>query len=211
MSRFKGVATAGAFIVALGMGTGVAEAQFQRKIYTVKFLCGEKEEITASGLVREGPVKPGNYQTAINIHNPTANSTVILKRVLLLYDDTAPPTVFEQQEPPGAFRIFALPPRWGFEVDCPDIRQDLLGMAAGPPYTFLKGYITIETFLNQNKLDVVGAYTSHGFRILGGMCSVTPGPCLVNSDCPPGETCDLRKEPTGFSEDIERFEAVLLP
>ncbi len=95
MSRFKIVA---AVAVALGLCTGVAEAQFQRQVYTVKFLCGEIEEDTAAGTVREGPVKPGNYQTAINIHNPTFNSTFIVKRVLLLYDDTNPPTVFEQPE-----------------------------------------------------------------------------------------------------------------
>ena len=92
-----------------------------------------------------------------------------------------------------------------------DIRQDLLGLPPGPPYTFLKGYITIETFLLPNKLDVVAAYTSHGLKVLGLACSGGGLPCVVDSDCPLAETCDPRTEPFGFSEEIERVEAVLIP
>lgn len=258
MNGFRAIAlTAAAAVVVVGFAVTPAKAQ-QRKVYAVKFLCGEYEEdnaaasslCTGAGVPfpcctglgtgtcrREGPVKPGNYQTAINIHNPTFFPTFILKRAVLMFDEANPPAGFELPMPPGPFNFILLNSRWGVEIDCGDIRQVLLSQAPGPPFTFLKGYVVLETFLVQNKLDVVAAYTSHGF-VTEGVCSgpgiLGPG-CDSDADCPTGAGCrDMNGEclsagtpwpcctgagvgvcrtkiPTGFSTDVERVEPVLIP
>ena len=48
----------------------VAAAEKTTEVYAVELLCGEYQPGATEGIVREGAVKPANYQTAINIHNP---------------------------------------------------------------------------------------------------------------------------------------------
>ena len=120
----------------------------------------------AAGQVREGPVKPGNYQTAINIHNLELTPVFFTKRAILMYDSTNPPTAFEVPVPPHPLKTVQLPPRWGMEIDCPDIRAVLLGLPIGPPpFPFIKGWVVLETFQSVQDLNVTAAYTTHGFRI----------------------------------------------
>src|SRR5205807_1344407 len=61
--------------------------------YAVKFTCGEfgKSIPPTAADNPEGPVKPGDYQTVINIHNPAASVAVtFFKKAVLLYKGTAP-------------------------------------------------------------------------------------------------------------------------
>ena len=148
-------------------------------VYAVKFLCGEYQpQADPTGRVREGPVKPGNYQTAINIHNPNPRTVKFVKKAVLMFDSTPstdppPSDEFEVPMPPGHKVTAALEPDWGMEIDCPDIRTVLLGPEVPgdplpqPPPFFIKGWVVIEVPSTPGKgtkiLDVVAAYPSHGF------------------------------------------------
>jgi hypothetical protein len=247
MSRFQAVASAlvvpVALLAVLSQGVGDAEAQKVRKVYSAKFMCGEFQPVgvcvtgpigapcqsdadcfdpTGPSIceVREGPVKPGNYQTAINVVNPTRKRVSFIKKAVLLYDMTRPslPDEFEVPRPPGRRVKARLDENWGMEIDCPDIRQVLLGQQVPPdagPLPFIKGFVEIEVFKRRHALDVVAAYTTHGFTGAEAVCSA-PGtaldglpcdptdpndPCVVDPDatCIPGDI-----EPEGFSIDVEK-------
>ena len=251
MSRFKAIASALAIPIALGValssGVGDAEAQAnkQRKVYSAKFLCGEFQPagFCVSGNpgancqtdadcfgplgpgvcdVREGPVKPGNYQTAINIVNPTRMPINFLKKAVLLYDRRNPPLPgeFETPKPPGPLFDAFLEENWGMEIDCPDIREVLLNLLPPPtgpgPPSFIKGFVVIEVFNTNDKLDIVAAYTSHGFTGGGGVCSLDGSACDPADPLDPcislGGVCDpVPVVEEGFSIDVEKIEATITP
>jgi hypothetical protein len=160
-----------ALLAVLCLGVDPVEGQAllqQRTVYSAKFLCGEYRPDPA--LLREGPVKPGNYQTAINIVNPTRTPFAFVKKAVLLFDSfdpaffNSPP---ETPRPPGQrFQVF-LEENWGLEIDCDDIRTVLVGrpVPPGTPAPFLKGFVVLETFQAGHILDVVAAYTSHTFTV----------------------------------------------
>ena len=160
-----------------------------RLVYSAKFLCGSYEGglINSDGTLREGPVKPGNYQTAINVHNPQSTGLDFQKKAILLFDSSNPPQIFEQPFPPAPFVGASLNANWGLEIDCDDIRNVLLGPPPVPPLPvlpFIKGWVVIELPASfQSRLDVTAAYTSHGFTVDANGITV----------------------PTGFSEDIEQI------
>lgn len=232
MTRLKSIASAlvvpVAVIGVLTLGVNPTEAQggaVKRTVYSVKFLCGEFQPDPNLDPERgEGPVKPGNYQTAINIHNPTQAPIVFVKSAVLLFSNdpanpVPPPGTFELPLPPGNLFSVQLPERWGLEIDCPDIRQVLLGLPpqdpALPP-VFLKGYVVLETFGAREQLDVVAVYTTHGFTPqFGDVCSL-PGSPLDGLPCDPADPNDpcianggacvstvVGKVEEGFSTDIE--------
>ncbi len=146
------------------MATTEAAAQFPfrfRWVYSAKFLCGELQRMDL-----EGPVQPGSYATAINVHNPHAHDVALHKKAILLYDGRHPEQAVERPIPPVRSErpvIKNLGPDWGLEIDCRDIRERLLQGGPnepGPPApTFIKGWVVIETF-SDNPLDVVAVYTT---------------------------------------------------
>lgn len=124
----------------------VVQAQ-QLVEYAVKFVCG----VPGIEAQREA-VKPGNYATAINIHNPNP-------------DPAAPPVVFAKkavqafpqgfdQHPPSDPKTEQLRSDFALEVDCQNI-SDLLG--GPPPPAFMKGFLVI---MSPAELDVVAVYTA---------------------------------------------------
>lgn len=125
-----------------------------RYVYAAKFLCGEwppQERF-------EGPVQPGRYSTAINVHNPNGHPLDIRKKAILLFDGSRPQDALERPIPPARTEdpvLRQLGPDWGLEIDCRDIRETLLGGAQG---SFIKGWVVIET-LSDAPLDVVAVYT----------------------------------------------------
>jgi hypothetical protein len=136
---------------------------FFRYVYAAKFLCGELKSGPASK--GEGPVEPGSYATAINVHNPHGFRVGIRKKAILLYDGSHPEHAVERPTPPvhrECAVIKELGPDWGLEIDCRDIREVLLTNASGqsgpPAPTFIKGWVVIET-LSDVSLDVVAVYT----------------------------------------------------
>ncbi len=176
--------TLGALLLALSgiySGNGIkaltvatAQIQSQKDVYAAKFLCGNflpKVGIPeADGL--EWPVKPGNYFTTINLHNPNTGTLSFQKKAVLLYRADKPGDL-EQPMPPSPLISASLNGDWGLEIDCTDIRKQLLGGAVSPP-TFIEGWVVIEVKSNQlhqtipPPLDVTGVYTGHGWNLQSG-------------------------------------------
>jgi len=144
----------------------------QTDVYAAKFLCGSFLPHPQPGSGFEGPVKPGNYQTAINVHNPNGSLLAFKKKAVLLFRaDQQPSSIgHEIPMPPGQRVAAALEPDWGLEIDCQDIRVNLLKLPAST--TFIKGFVVIEVSGSHKTvppLDVVAAYTAHGFTDPSGI------------------------------------------
>lgn len=106
--------------------------------YAVKFVCGKQD-----GNI----LAPGSYWTAINVHNPSADSVVFRFKAAL----TAPNL---EQGPISKFHRAKLGPDGALEIDCDDVRR-LFDMEKG----FAKGFIVIQS---PSELDVVAVYTASG-------------------------------------------------
>jgi hypothetical protein len=134
--------------------------------YAAKFLCGQfrlDPEAEERGV--EGPVKPGNYTTTINVHNPHPERPVtFLKKAVLLFGGPRPepPEQFERPARPGVKVPVDLPADNGMEIDCTDIRKVLLRGRVEAPL-FIKGWVVIETSAPWS-LDVEAVYTAHTFQ-----------------------------------------------
>jgi hypothetical protein len=134
--------------------------------YAAKFLCGRfRPGPDAEERGVEGPVKPGNYTTTINVHNPHPGQTVhFQKKGVLLFGGPRPepPEELERPAPPGPTFPVQLPPDHGMEIDCNDIRKVLLQGKVQAPL-FIKGWVVIQTWVPW-PLDVEAVYTAHTFQ-----------------------------------------------
>jgi len=242
MRRLRAIASALAVPVALigllCLGTDQALAQNTvRTVYSAKFLCGAFGNNAAGTTGGEGVVKPGNYLTAINLVNPNNTTISFVKKAVLLYDSFDPnfnqPGVHEVPRRPGNKFQLTLLPNWGAEIDCADIREVLLCPVAGgcppplpgTPLPFIKGFVVLETVQPSNQvfkpLDVVAAYTSHGFTpsiicdspgtiYHGQPCAAPPAfdPCTASGV---GVCTFVPSGSEGFSIDIEKILGVRAP
>lgn len=105
--------------------------------YAVKFVCGKSAE---------GIVAPGQYFTAINVHNPTKDSVEFGKKIAVALP--------EKPGPVSRMSNAKLGPDEALEIDCPDIFRRTHSTAG-----FLKGFVIIESKV---ELDVVAVYTAAG-------------------------------------------------
>jgi hypothetical protein len=152
--------------------------------YAAKFACGEfgKTLPASSTDVPEGPVVPGYYQTAINVHNPDNTPVNFQKKAVLMYSGTQPTTEtnFEAPLPPGNLIQTELPPDYGMLIDCQDIRAMLLPKAAKAP-TFIEGYVIIQVPNSSTsnpqgaQLDVTGLLTGNGYNCSAGAACIREG------------------------------------
>jgi hypothetical protein len=148
------------------MATEAQSAIFLPRItvYAAKFLCGEFGRESTGPEKVEGPVKPGNYATAINLHNPHPSKSIFFrKKAVLLFAGSKPDPSQELERPlpPGPIISAELRPDWGMEIDGLDIRKRLLPNAPEAP-VFIKGWVVLETFAPW-PLDVEAVYTGHTF------------------------------------------------
>ena len=124
-------------------------------VYSVKFICGVQSANPNLHLPSEPPVKPGNYATAVNIHNFHQNQrAVILKRAVIANPENQPPGQI------SPFRQVLLGPGQAFEIDCSDI-VTLFGALPTPLPPFIKGFVELRG-LPPNPfptLSVTGVYT----------------------------------------------------
>jgi hypothetical protein len=166
-----------AAVLAGGMGATAASGAFSHAgaagaaaaapfIYSVKIVCGDfgKGLDPNAPEVPEGPVKPGDYQTLINIHNPNSVAAQFTKKAVLVFAGNAPvqETQFETPMPPGSIVTPApLGPDFGMSIDCQDLRKVLLP-GAPPAPTFVDGWVEL---LSPVALDVEAVYTAHGFNL----------------------------------------------
>jgi hypothetical protein len=134
-------------------------------VYAVKFVCGS---FLPNGIDEaDWPVKPGNYLTAINVHNPNRTPIFYRKKAVLLYRADKPPAP-EEPQPPGELYPVELGPDWGVEVDCNEIRRKLIRGGVPSPI-FIKGFVVFEVPGNPPlPLDVTAVYTSHGWELVDG-------------------------------------------
>jgi CARDB len=140
MIRERSSPAGGALLTAftgLSLLAVAALAQMPQSQYAVKFICGKSE-----GTV----VAPGQYFTAINVHNPNEAALAFRKKFAVALPGERPGRVSQ-------FFDARLGPDQAFEIDCPDIlrRLDMNG--------FVKGFAVIES---PQELDVVAVYTAAG-------------------------------------------------
>jgi hypothetical protein len=109
--------------------------QRQKYEYAVKFVCGRPEVPV---------VAPGEYFTAINVHNPGTLPAVLLKKIAVALPG-------ERSGPVSRFFEAQLRPDEALEIDCPDILQH--AQARG----FLKGFVVIQSL---SELDIVAVYSA---------------------------------------------------
>jgi hypothetical protein len=118
--------------------------------YSVKYVCG-----VPTVEAQRDAVKPGNYATAINIHNPNQNPntppTQFTKHAVRALPEDMTPL------PPGPPVSEVLPPDFAMEVDCQNIR-DLLHLPHD--MTFIKGFVVIIEPSGMTPLDVIGVYSA---------------------------------------------------
>jgi hypothetical protein len=126
-------------------------------VYSVKFICGVQSAISTLRPPSEPPVKPGNYATAINIHNYHLDQIAnIVKTAVIANPENA--RSLGQISPP---RTFTLPPGRAFEVDCSDIVA-LFGTVTPPLPAFIKGFVELRAPSGSllPLLSVTGVYTA---------------------------------------------------
>ena len=108
--------------------------------YAVKFVCGRMEASEKPN----GPVVPGVYATAVNVHNPGGRIRIDRKVAL------APPLI------PGEisdYRSATLDYDQAVEFGCGEI----LAQLKEPPKEFVTGFLVIHS---PTQLDVVSVYTA---------------------------------------------------
>src|SRR5262249_13165095 len=130
--------------------------------YAAKFVCGLSPQTTLSA-PKEPIVKPGNYATVINIHNPNATPVGILKKVALAAPERFPGT--QLITPTMRFRD-NLPSDHAMSVDCTEIVNLLTQNGTPPASTFIEGFLVIDAIglasagVNLPELDVVTVSTT---------------------------------------------------
>lgn len=144
-----------AIVLLLGSTSALAQTQIRLTEYSAKFLCGVSEGKEPGS----SPVRPGVYETSINVHNPQLPtnplpSVLFLKKVVLALPEGKEPV------PPSAFRRDVLKADFAEQVDCRIIRE-MLGPAGTAP--FIEGFVVLivlpSPLITPHELDVVGVYT----------------------------------------------------
>lgn len=153
--NLRRVVAVAATILIGGSAAAFAQSRIQFVEYSAKFLCGVVEEKEPGAF----PVRPGLYETSINIHNPQLPvsplpSVTFVKKVVLA------PREGDKPVRPSAFRRDILQADFAEHVDCKVIRA-MLGAAGGAP--FVEGFVVLITIPSPptvtHELDVVGVYT----------------------------------------------------
>src|SRR5215813_4371084 len=144
-----------ALVLTLSSVSALAQTPVRFTEYSAKFLCGVVDTKEAGSAA----VRPGVYETTINIHNPQLPtnpppSVLFAKKAVL-----APPEG-EKPVPPSKFRVDKLQADFAEQVDCKIIR-DMLGPAGAAPFIegFLVLYVVGVPLSVSHELDVVGVYT----------------------------------------------------
>ena len=113
--------------------------------YAVKLVCGV---LHPTDKAPRHPLPPGQYFTAVNIHNPSrCDSVTFLWKVAVGLPAPHVGTV-------SPFADVTLGPDEAVEIDCPNVMEQL-GRAGTRPPEFVKGWVVIET---PAELDVVAVY-----------------------------------------------------
>jgi hypothetical protein len=150
MTLWRGVLAT--IVLLLGSASAFAQVPVRFVEYSAKFLCGDAKEPGAAA------VRPGTYETSINIHNPelpgTQQSVIFVKKAVRAPREGEEPFKF------GRFGLDKLPADFAEQVDCKIIRSLLDPSALAP---FIEGFVVLIVFpsplTTPHELDVVGVYT----------------------------------------------------
>jgi hypothetical protein len=169
-----------AFVAALAaIPSGAAYAQCPSSqgvvpglcVYSVKFVCGLQQPNPQLIPPSETPVKPGNYATAVNLHNFHNNRDVVIRKKAVIANS-------ENQQPGliSPFKTLVLIPDQALEIDCPDIVALLSASGTSLP-PFIKGFVEIQS---SQTLSVTGVYTAEPCvpSPVPGVCA--PGPVSIS-------------------------------
>jgi Concanavalin A-like lectin/glucanases superfamily/CARDB len=118
------------------------EAQTRESQYAAKFVCG-----VSPGSI----VAPGNYFTAINVHNPNAGTVTYKKKFAVAVPGKPGPIRWQPDQ--------TLRSDEALEIDCPEILNGISTTAAVAAPRFAKGFVVLES---PSELDVVAVYTAAG-------------------------------------------------
>lgn len=112
--------------------------QFTLFLYAAKFVCGKSNERTVS---------PGQYFTAINVHNASPTTEVrYIKRFAIALPEERPGKLSE-------FVVGTIPADHAMGIDCDNIYKH----TNTPPGQFLEGYALLYSL---GELDVVSVHTA---------------------------------------------------
>jgi len=133
--------------------------------FAAKFVCGEQPADQAGQPIAGEPaVKPGNYATEINIHNPHYLGPIQIRhKALLLVDRGVPVGRAPATAKPGAFSpLLALPDDGATMIDCNGI-WNLLNPGTTPPtpMPLMIGYLVVVSPANLDVVDVTTATTAN--------------------------------------------------
>lgn len=115
--------------------------------YAAKVVCGRMLASPAGAPAT--PVAPGQYWTAVNIHNPSKCEAARF-RWKVTVGNTADPG---RPGPVTAYRAVVLEPDRTLELDC----RQITSAFPTPPTGLIKGYVVIESDI---ELDVVAVYST---------------------------------------------------
>jgi len=126
--------------------------------YAVKFVCGNSDLESPQPYFKDA-VAPGDYFTAINIHNPTESDISFRYKVVVAFSNNPPPPSMSVSE----FSYRRLGPDGALEIDCPEITDIIRKIPFDPPLElkFAKGFVVIESDI---EIDVIAVYTAAGGR-----------------------------------------------
>ena len=165
--------------------------------YMVKFVCGRQGDVALDASVR-----PGDYATAINIHNFTDYRVKVYRKPALHY------TPYSAAPPPYAVTGIWVRPGRVLEIDCLDI-YTLTGRTVG---TFVKGMMHLSM---QEELRVAAVYTVGAGEAVPSIdvehftaADYSPLGCGTNAGCAAGDYCSKKEGDCGGTGTCEERPAV---
>ena len=124
--------------VTVPLATNAQGSRLTIFLYAAKFVCGKSDNRIAS---------PGQYFTAVNVHNPSITARAIyIKRFAIALPEERPGKISE-------FARGVLAPDEAMLIDCENIYKH----TGVPPGQFLEGYALLYSL---SELDVVSVYTA---------------------------------------------------
>ena len=169
-------------MLVVGFGTGSpADADDNNKltIYSAKFICGDSN-VSADGAFVS--LAPGDYRTAINIHNPNNRVVTVTKELVITEAGSAAnpadgdfltisPVSGQTEQPPLGTPVTDTLVAFGaVGWDCAQLLATISTTGNGPPAldsgVFAKGFLIIRGDADTTKkaapLNVVAVYTTRG-------------------------------------------------
>ena len=129
-------------------------------VYAVKFVCGTQPECDCQC----GPIRPGRYDTEINLLNPGSKEVNVLKRFVPVVLAGAPLGREPRVAAPRAEDKIVLPPHSATMDDCCRINELLFGAPGGSPSALTIGFVEITADAD---IVVTAVYTASGLDATG--------------------------------------------